>query len=203
MIKRFKKLIHVSMFIILFVAILCFSASAANETGKCGSNVYWDYNTETKELVIKGTGDMYNYGYYSDDSTNNSDRKNPFENMHIESVNIQQGVTNIGRGVFDGCITLKEVIIGESVTRIEDYAFYSCTGLEKLVFSEGLESIGEGSFHGCSSIVKIELPSSLKIIKLEGFRDCKKLADVTFLSKDLVLGYDCFSLTALMFWQVG
>ena len=36
-------------------------ASAATYSGKCGANLTWSLDTSTGELVISGSGAMYNY----------------------------------------------------------------------------------------------------------------------------------------------
>ena len=45
----------------------------------------------------------------------------------LESVEIQDGVTEIGVGAFAGCTSLTSVTIPDSMTTIREYAFNSCT----------------------------------------------------------------------------
>ena len=67
-------------------------ASAADVSGKCGDNVAYTYNSSTKEVVISGSGKMYDYGIYS----------SPFYGVRneIKTVIIENGVTSIGKYLF-------------------------------------------------------------------------------------------------------
>ena len=95
------------------VSVVDFSAYADVQTGSCGDNVTYSLDTETGVLTISGTGDMYSYGPF-------------YENTNIKSVIIENGVTSIGDGVFQGCTSLRSVTIPDSVTSIGDDAFYGC-----------------------------------------------------------------------------
>lgn len=44
------------------VSVVDFSAYADVQTGSCGDNVTYSLDTETGVLTISGTGDMYSYG---------------------------------------------------------------------------------------------------------------------------------------------
>ena len=59
------------------------SASTLPESGSCGENVTYTYNSTTKELVISGTGAMTDYGLL----------QSTFYNSDIESIVITSGVT--------------------------------------------------------------------------------------------------------------
>ena len=80
---------------------------------------------------------------------------------------------------FDGCKSLKEVIIGESVYGIDAFAFLDCEGLEKVTIGSGVKEIQTGAFSDCSSLKEIIIPSTVKMIENYAFSECGKLASVT------------------------
>ena len=50
--------------LILFLALLPMMASA-DDSGTCGDNLTWTYESATNTLTISGTGNMNNYQSYS------------------------------------------------------------------------------------------------------------------------------------------
>ena len=58
-----------------------------------------------------------------------------FQNGNITSITIPNSVTSIGTAAFCGCSDLTSITIPGSVTKIEDYAFLGCEGLEEVHFS--------------------------------------------------------------------
>ena len=125
-------------------------AEALTYSGTCGSNLTWELDTSTGELVINGTGAMSSY-YYS-----------PWYNYcsSIKSVTIADGVTSIGDRAFDDCTNLASVTIPDSVTSIGDYAFYFATSLENITIPANVTSIGECAFFNCSGITNITVDSA-------------------------------------------
>ena len=122
-------------------------------TGECGENVNWSFNTTTGHLVIEGEGEMWNYhlGYNS-----------PFNsNEDVKSIEIKEGVTNIGPKVFYNCINLANVDIPNTVTSIENQAFYGCTGLKYITVPASVVNIGHNTFEGCNNLTTIEMQGSI------------------------------------------
>ena len=84
-------------------------------SGKCGSNVYWALNNDGT-LYIYGYGDMYYFLRYG-----------PWgESDKIKNIVIANDVTGIGSRAFRGCSNVKNVIIPNSVSYI-GYAAFACT----------------------------------------------------------------------------
>lgn len=73
----------------------------------------------------------------------------------LKNIVIPESVTSIEWSVFQGCTSLGSVTIPESVTSIGSYAFYGCTSLESMVVPEGVASIGECAFSGCPALKSI------------------------------------------------
>ena len=106
---------------------------------------------------------------------------------------------SIGKGAFQGCDALKEIIIPSSVEIIADYAFEGDynegSALEKVTFAEGskLKEIGDCAFGYCTLLTSIELPEGLTTIGDNSFEDCKALSKIVIPSSVTSIGSDAFS----------
>lgn len=139
--KALIKKYFFSLLVTAFVFCLAFSASALEQNGKCGENVYWSFNEESGELIISGTGDMYDYSSYAFVS--------PFYKEYaIKSVTVQQGVTSVGKAAFYECTAISSINVGEDVIRIGDTAFFGCDALGDITLTESIRKIGWGAFYG-------------------------------------------------------
>ena len=109
--------------LILALALMCLTfgfltmeaqAEEAATSGTCGENLTWVYDEETKTLTISGTGNMYDFSYYEDMYA-------PwYEILHIEHVEIEEGVTSIGDYAFSSLGSMVSITIPEGITRIGD-----------------------------------------------------------------------------------
>ena len=108
------------------------SVSALDDSGSCGDNVTYTFDSITGVLTISGTGKMEDY----------SPSSSPFYNKsEIKSITIKTGVTSIGDSAFYDCSGLTSIAIPNSVTSIDDYAFEGCSGLTSIVIPDGVTSI--------------------------------------------------------------
>ncbi len=112
--------------------------------GKCGDNLSYVLDRQTKILTITGTGAMFNY----------SSSVTPWDSCSslIEKVVIEQGVTSIGSSAFSGCTGLTEIVIPNSVISIGSSAFADCIGLTKVTVPGSVTSIGNQVFQNCTSV---------------------------------------------------
>lgn len=146
-------------------------ASAANElaeSGQCGNNVYWSFDSETGELIISGTGDMEDYIW----------SESPFSFSNIKSVVIKAGVTSIGGCAFYDCRKLSNITIPESVASIGEEAFYRCISLTSIVLNEGLTTLKDGAFFRCENLKSITIPESINCIEALVFERCYSLTEI-------------------------
>ena len=68
----------------------------------------------------------------------------------ITTVDIQNGVTNIGERAFKDLSSLQMITIPNSVTKINAQAFYNCTSLGNITLHDCITTVGGGAFHGCN-----------------------------------------------------
>lgn len=91
-------------------------------------------------------------------------------NNALESVVFEEGSTlsEISRGTFGYCPSLKEVALPQSVRTVGAMSFYNCTGLVNIVMP-AVESIGEQAFEYCSLLKSVTLPQTLSKIGERAF----------------------------------
>ena len=201
MLKTSKKILSVLMIVLLVTTAVPLSgfvglelpaldwgikASAVASSGQCGENVYWTYDSVTKELEISGKGAMANY---------NPDAS-PFYNSDIKSIVIEDGVTVIGDFSFANCNTLISVVIADSVTSIGDQAFWCCYNMSSITFGNGLKSIGDYAFYNCDYVTSVTIPDGVTSIGNGAFNYCNRLADITLSDSLTFIGSDAFYYTS-------
>jgi formylglycine-generating enzyme required for sulfatase activity len=96
-----------------------------------------------------------------------------------KTVEIPDGVTKIGMGVFAGCTNLESVTIPDGVTAIGNGAFYGCSNLTSVAFPESVTSIGNEAFYGCSGLTNLVFPEKLSMVGRWAFCGCSGLTSVT------------------------
>ena len=162
----------------LTLCALCFSLmpttaqAALMKTGTCGSegdNLTWTLD-DAGVLTISGTGDMADY--------DEGDGRWFVYWESITSVIIEEGVTNIGRLAFSGCVNLTAVTIPQTVTVIDDYAFTGCTSLTDITIPDSVVEIGRNTFQDCTSLTSITLPNGFTNLREFTFAGCTGLISI-------------------------
>lgn len=127
----------------------------------------------------------------------------------LTEVVIEDGVTEIGKDVFQGCAGLTNVTIPDSVKKIGTWAFYLCGGLKNVNIpanveigdssfrQSGLEqvtvsggSVGNYAFHRIDNLKKISI--NCETIGEEAFSGCDYLTDITLGKNVKTLGDKAF-----------
>ena len=127
----------------------------------------------------------------------------------LTEVVIEDGVTEIGKDVFQGCVGLTNVMIPDSVKKIGTWSFYMCKGLKNVDIpanteigdssfrQSGLEqvtvsggSVGNYAFHRIDNLKKISI--NCETIGEEAFSGCDYLTDITLGENVKTLGDKAF-----------
>lgn len=157
------------------------------KAGYCGENVTYVLYSNG-DLVISGTGPMYDYGegddpsywfppytdYYYDEFDEYGESSGDFI---IKKVVIKEGVTTIGNYAFQACRNLEEVEISNTVTSIGNVAFDFCTSLKHIKIPGSVKVIGEEAFSE-SALETIEIENGLERIEMLAFFYCQSLKKV-------------------------
>ena len=180
-------------------------------SGTCGDNLTWSYDPYTKALTIEGTGEMYDYGYWSDNLAPWAQVKRNilsislpdgltdigayafYDCSSLTSITIPDGVTDIGNGAFEGCTPLTSIIIPDGVTSIGGSAFGRCSALTSITLPNSVTSIGGAAFYYCSSLTSITIPNSVTSIGGSAFENCSALKSITIPNSVTSIEGDAFS----------
>lgn len=98
---------------------------------------------------------------------------------NLEHVEMQEGLTRIGRCSFGGCTALKNIEFPESLETVDDMVFISCIELTELSFGKNLKSIGSQAFTGCIKLEKVKVPKGA-VIAEDAFEQCPKLSEIEY-----------------------
>lgn len=127
----------------------------------------------------------------------------------LAEVVIEDGVTEIGKDVFQGCVGLTKVTIPDSVKKIGTWSFYMCKGLKNVDIPANMEigdssfrqsgleqvtvsggSVGNYAFHRSEDLKKITV--NCETIGEEAFSGCDYLTDITLGENVKTLGDKAF-----------
>ena len=73
-----------------------------------------------------------------------------FYGADIESIDIPDNITRIGKYAFKNCEKLQNVNLGNSLKSIETEAFSGCTSLRRIFLPDSLTILGQNIFNKCS-----------------------------------------------------
>ena len=126
------------------------AAKDPDAEGQCGPNLRWRFDPDSGELVVTGSGDMYDYG---------PDQETPWTidafADDILSVSLPKGLTRIGSYAFSGCTALTSVSLPVSAKIIGERAFDQCAGLQSIVLPRSVVRIDAGAFLNCSALTDV------------------------------------------------
>ena len=129
-------------------------------------------NSNGKLVAIGATDPLYVVGEFNDEGTVMTLKKNhansdglvadysmdlgpALSNSTIQSIVIEEGVSNVGNCMFFGCSNLSIAIIKEGVTVIDNMSFGECTSLSSVEIPSTVEEIEVCAFYNCTSITSI------------------------------------------------
>ncbi len=76
---------------------------------------------------------------------------------NLTSINIPDGVTDIGEDSFYNCSSLTSINIPKNVTSIGTQAFYCCSSLTSVTIGSGVTSIGKQAFYECRGLNAVHI----------------------------------------------
>jgi hypothetical protein len=121
--------------------------------GVCGEELTWRFDPDTGLLTVEGRGDMYDFGWSTDDSGVERPEKTwALFTGYITAISLPEGLTHIGDFAFCDCAGLTELRLPDSLTSLGDYAFDGCDGLTELTLSGHLQRVGQAVFGDCDHL---------------------------------------------------
>ena len=132
----------------LLLALVCYGAATADDSGTCGANLKWEYKSDTGELFITGSGAMGNYASSSP----------PWYEYEedVRDIYIADGMTSISPYAFYKCKNLLSIEIPKSVTWIGYKAFEKCLNLNWVWIYNPKTVIGDSDYDVFKQGTRIE-----------------------------------------------
>ena len=116
-----------------------------------------------------------------------------FQNCkQLQEVIFNEGLRTIEIYAFNGCNSLKSIILPSTVTDLYAGAFGSCKRLRDVSLNEGLRVIGIYAFSLCYSLQSITIPSTVTLIEAQAFIECTGLVEVVLNEGLQKIGHACF-----------
>lgn len=98
---------------------------------------------------------------------------------------------------FQGCDSIKSVVVKEGANVVDDYAFAYCKSLESVVIEKGVEVIGVDAFCYCEKLKSVTTFGGLKEVKSGALSHCSSLTTVDFGADLEAIESDVFSQSTL------
>ena len=179
-----------------------------------GVTLITDENGKVVKAVVSGVNGKVPDGFFANLKQSVDENGKPIAVpaerwADLTEVVIEDGVTEIGKDVFQGCVGLTNVTIPDSVKKIGTWSFYMCKGLKNVDIpanteigdssfrQSGLEqvtvsggSVGNYAFHRIDSLKKISI--NCETIGEEAFSGCDYLTDITLGENVKTLGDKAF-----------
>lgn len=197
-------------------AILSSFATAAT-SGDFGENncLHWNVSI-TGKLTISGTGAMPDFDFPHGNLAPwwNYDALGVITKIGIKSVDIKDGVTNVGDYALFLLPDATQITLPDSVTRIGRYGIAMCSkltgmsipkgvteigdfglagdGLTAVTLPDGLQSLGRGAFDTCASLSSMTLPAAITAVPGKCFANCTKLLNVKYAGTVTAIGERAF-----------
>ncbi len=165
-----KRILAVFLVLILAVCAVPDVSFALTTSGYITDTISYTIDTDSGTLTISGTGAM------PDCASNESNVWS--RNSSVETVIIEDGITEIGKYCFYSNTYVKRVMIGDSVSRIGNRAFMGCSKLETVDCGGELRRIEEFAFSGCKALQSFFFPETVEHIGSMAFYNCTKITDI-------------------------
>ena len=176
-----KKILSILLAVVMLAGIISALPLTAGATDTSGVEDNFRWELEDGELTIspKGTGviDDNPWWHYMDE---------------VESVSIEEGITEIGDATFRNHKNLEVAVIPSSCRIIGEEAFHDCTSLEDVVIREGVEVIAAEAFMGCTTLDDVGIPATVKRIEYSAFFGCENLEKLLLNSGLQSIGDEAF-----------
>ena len=179
-----------------------------------GVTLITDENGKVVKAVVSGVNGKVPDGLFANLKQSVDENGNPIAVpaerwADLTEVVIEDGVTEIGKDVFQGCVGLTNVTIPDSVKKIGTWSFYMCKGLKNVDIPANMEigdssfrqsgleqvtvsggSVGNYAFHRSEDLKKITV--NCETIGEEAFSGCDYLTDITLGENVKTLGDKAF-----------
>ncbi len=125
-------------------------------------NFSWTFDENTGVLSVSGNGAMPIFDEFDNESV--TLYETPWLDLYdkITKIVVEEGITYISSGSFNGLTNVTNVVLPESLLAIGIWAFKWCTSLELINIPDSVMFIGEQAF-GTTSLKKVIIPDMIAV----------------------------------------
>lgn len=95
------------------------------------------------------------------------------------SIEVPEGVREIGPGAFKECLQLQSVVLPSTLTRLGDEAFRGCSGLRSIRLGADVGYVGHSAFRDCVRLESVTVESPSTVFAGRAFENCAALTTVS------------------------
>lgn len=130
--------------------------------------------SKIKRAVLRGVQYLGNEGEVSSTASYGA----PFSDCKLlESVELGEGLVQLGRHCFSACTSLRSITLPSSVKVVGAEAFSGCAALEHIDLSNA-EVIGNSAFNGCRALENLTIPNTVTNVGESVFDNCSSLTNL-------------------------
>lgn len=97
---------------------------------------------------------------------------------NLKSINISENLTSLGDQVFQGTMSLNELDLSKTKLTTISYGLINDSNVKKVILPNTINSIGKVAFYKCEKLDNIIIPDSVKSIGNSAFMQCKSLESI-------------------------
>ena len=149
-------------------------------TVPCDLDLYFDDNSFygvthlTRLTMTKGSGVMLSFG--------SKYLYTPWfrSSAVFSTINLEEGITEIGSSAFRDLPNLTSVSIPSSVTRLGTYAFSGDSSIQSIALPDGFDYFGAAALNNCTGLKELTLPCSTRFANnANNFGNCTNIEKIT------------------------
>lgn len=199
-----KKFLHIFLFILTFMVVLCISASAVDIDDYRDDNfISWkvsvsDFSTPLAYDNVTAQGSATINGLNETEYTKNGFEMPSFieyegktyvvtaiadnafkgSNLVFGNVTFPQYLNKIGAYSFYRTRIYGDIVLPNTLTSLGDNCFNDCRGILSVTLPAGIDTIPANAFYRCQSLTKVEAPANIKNFNSNCFYQCYALQSI-------------------------
>lgn len=150
------------------------------------------------------TKDNFTYNILSDNTVEIARYNGSESTVTIPSEIDDKDVTRIGKGAFENCTAVEEIINWADIEVFDDNCFKGCINLEEISISGDCEIIGKCAFEGCTKLETLIIWGDIVSFGDNCFKNCNSLEEVSIPGSTETIGKSafegCTALESVIFW---
>lgn len=137
------------------------------------------YMSNLNSVIVKDLNKWFDIEFVSPNSNPLSCRAYLYDrdSVMITNLVVPQGVEEIKKNAFYGCLSLNTLQLNDDLKRIRNGAFKACGYLTELTVPNSVDTIEEEAFYQCYNMAKVTFGNGLKKLGIRSFGELHNLSE--------------------------